>query len=302
MPFRERFDCLWCGTSHVARSAQDLEGWASLCPACIGRAGDNGFLRTRLRTALAERSRAASPAPRDASAAAGTTSLEAPVTGGDPDDFYRRTGPFSQGSIQDGAWLMELEAITAWLDGLTLGPVVVELGAGSGWWTPLLASKAESWAYDPSDEALEKVRSRLVAHGLRAHLHRRALDAPADRRVDAVFGAFLLGSAASDEALASRLEAITGWLEHGGSFAFVEARAGAGPRVADGPTGPVSAFDQPELRERLGRHGLRVLSFAPGGRALIAGVAEAVGVGSADADRTPGPAEADARVATRAGR
>jgi SAM-dependent methyltransferase len=270
MPFRPGFDCLWCGTSHVTRTPQDLEGWASLCPTCIGRAGDNGFLRARLRTALAERSRAADagvPAPAG----------RPPDGDGlvdDPDDFYRRAGRFSTGVIEDAAWLMELDAVTAWLDGLRLGPVVVELGAGSGWWSPLLASRGELWAYDADDAALDRLRQRLVAHGLRAHLHRRDLDAPAERAVDAVFTAFALGSAPDDAVLARRLAAIAGWLRPGGSFAFVEAAVGTEGRTVDGPAGPLRPFDQVELRARLERHGLRLASVPWSGAAIIAGVAE----------------------------
>jgi SAM-dependent methyltransferase len=55
MPFRARFDCLWCGDAWTARGSADLEGWAQLCPTCLGRAGSNAFLRGRLRIALAER-------------------------------------------------------------------------------------------------------------------------------------------------------------------------------------------------------------------------------------------------------
>ena len=55
MPFRASFDCLWCGTAHITRGPDDLEGWAQLCPDCVGKAGDNGFLRFRLRQALTER-------------------------------------------------------------------------------------------------------------------------------------------------------------------------------------------------------------------------------------------------------
>ena len=62
MPFRSAFDCLWCGQRHLTRASTDLEGWAQLCPTCIGRAGDNEFLRYRLRRALEERS-AAAPIP-----------------------------------------------------------------------------------------------------------------------------------------------------------------------------------------------------------------------------------------------
>jgi SAM-dependent methyltransferase len=260
VPFRARFDCLWCGARHLTRTPQDLEGWASLCPTCIGRAGDNGFLRARLRAALAERSQAA-----------GSGGSEI-----DPEAFYRREGAFSEGLIADAAWSMELDAVTAWLDGLPLGPVIVELGAGTGWWSALLATKGELWAYDPSDGSLDRLRSRLVAHGLRAHLHRRDVDAPADREVDAVFAAFALGATPDEGGLDRRLDAIAGWLRPGGVFAFVEARAQRGHGPLDGPSGPIRAFDEAALRARLEPHDLRLTAVAPGGRALIAGVAEAV--------------------------
>ena len=55
MPFRSAFACLWCGRRHRVRGPGDLEGWAQLCPECLGRAGDNEFLRFRLKRALTER-------------------------------------------------------------------------------------------------------------------------------------------------------------------------------------------------------------------------------------------------------
>ena len=57
MPSRAAFQCLWCGRTHRARATSDLEGWALLCPECLGRAGENPFLRFRLKKALADRSR-----------------------------------------------------------------------------------------------------------------------------------------------------------------------------------------------------------------------------------------------------
>lgn len=59
MPYRATFDCLWCGTAHETRDPDALEGWAQLCPACVGRAGDNEFLRFRLKRAIEERAAAA---------------------------------------------------------------------------------------------------------------------------------------------------------------------------------------------------------------------------------------------------
>ena len=58
MAFRSSFDCLWCGTHHATRRPGDIEGFAQLCPDCVGRAGDNEFLRFRLKRALEERARA----------------------------------------------------------------------------------------------------------------------------------------------------------------------------------------------------------------------------------------------------
>jgi len=59
MPYRRSFDCLWCGAHHEVRASDDLEGWAHLCPNCIGRAGDNEFLRFRLRHGLQDRAASA---------------------------------------------------------------------------------------------------------------------------------------------------------------------------------------------------------------------------------------------------
>ncbi len=52
------FDCLWCGERYEPRSPDDLEEWAKLCPACLERAGENPFIRFRLRDALEARARA----------------------------------------------------------------------------------------------------------------------------------------------------------------------------------------------------------------------------------------------------
>ena len=43
MPGKATFACLWGGTTHTTRTADDLEGWAQLCPECLGKAGDNGW-------------------------------------------------------------------------------------------------------------------------------------------------------------------------------------------------------------------------------------------------------------------
>ena len=68
---------------------------------------------------------------------------------------------------------------------------IVELAAGTGWWSPLLASKGELSLYDAAPAPLDRARERLVAHRLRAHLHVRDAWAEPDRPVDCRVHRFL---------------------------------------------------------------------------------------------------------------
>jgi SAM-dependent methyltransferase len=77
MPFLASFTCLWCGAAHATRGPDDLEGWAQLCPDCLGRAGENPFLRFRLRDAFAERATAAKRAAGEASGAVAVAEVPA---------------------------------------------------------------------------------------------------------------------------------------------------------------------------------------------------------------------------------
>ena len=255
MPFRASFDCLWCGAAHVCRGPGDLEGWAQLCPDCVGKAGDNGFLRFRLRQALTERS-GASQEPATPDAAPKTAPVAASATDGEPatepggdadmlayyearapeyDDWYLRRGRYERGPVHDAAWNAELDTAGRWLDALPIGGEIVELAAGTGWWSPLLASKGELSLYDGTAAPLELARERLVAHRLRAHLHIRDAWAEPDRQVDAVFTGFWLSHVPRD-----RLEAFLGvvrrWLKPGGVFAFIDSLFDPQSSAADHPT------------------------------------------------------------------
>ncbi|MBA3777997.1 MAG: class I SAM-dependent methyltransferase [Chloroflexi bacterium] len=223
MPFRASFDCLWCGRPHTARGDGDLEGWAQLCPDCVGRAQENEFLRYRVRAALAERTRALAPSGANVPVAAATT-VDAP-SASDIDDWYRRQGRHSQGPIQDQVWHAELDTATAWLDRLPWRGELVELAAGVGWWSPLLAQKGELSLYDQSESALDRARERLVAHGLKAHLHVRDPWAEPDRQVDGLFTARWLSRLGPAE-LPRFLGLAKWWLKPGGLYAFIDEAAG----------------------------------------------------------------------------
>jgi SAM-dependent methyltransferase len=253
VPFHASFSCLWCGTAYTTRGEDDLEGWAQLCPECVGKAGDNGFLRFRLHQALKERSAAKAGVVAGAGGAVATAEPEAPIASAptttvdddmvayyearapEYDDWYLRRGRYERGAIHDAAWNAELDAAGRWLDALRWDGELIELAAGTGWWSPLLASRGELSLYDTSPAALDRARERLVAHGLRAHLHvRDAWDEP-DRQADGLFAGFWL-SHVPRERLADFLGLARNWLKPGGRLGFIDSLDDAASGAVDHPT------------------------------------------------------------------
>ncbi len=215
MPFRDTFDCLWCGRSERARDRDDLGGWAQLCPDCLGKAGENGFLRARLKAALGERGAASSADDRRTL----VEYYEARTT--EYDDWYLRRGRYERGPIHDAAWNAELDAAGRWLDALPISGQIVELAAGTGWWSPLLAAKGELSCYDAAGAPLDLARERLLAHRMRAHIHVRDAWSEPDRTVDALFTGFWLSHVTRTE-LDRFLGIARRWLRAGGTYAFID--------------------------------------------------------------------------------
>lgn len=212
--FHASFNCLWCGRPHTTRSADDLEGWAQLCSSCVGKAQDNEFLRYRLRDGMQARAHAARAHAADDAALREYYAARA----AEYDELY--SGSWFA-PVEQALFLSDLDAAALWLDALPISGEIVELAAGTGWWSSLLATKGQLWLYDVSDEVLELARQRLMAHGLRAHIHLRDAWAEPDRQVDALFcGGWLthVPHARLDEFLAI----CRRWLKPGGTFAFVD--------------------------------------------------------------------------------
>jgi len=281
MPVRESFACLWCGRPHTVRSPDDIEGFAQLCPDCIGRAGENSFLRFRLKTALAERAAANRSAdqPAPTPADVGSPHVPTPPTARDPlpppertatpappdlhdemieyytarapeyDDFYLRRGPYAHGPIDDMAWQVDLDAAGQWLDALPIRGEIVELAAGTGWWSPLLASKGELSLYDAAEAPLSIARDRLLAHNLRAHLHVRDAWAEPDRRVDALFAGFWLSHVPTAR-LSAFLVLARRWLKPGGTFAFIDSRLDPASSASNQSAPPGDPSSGPEIARR----------------------------------------------------
>jgi SAM-dependent methyltransferase len=299
MAYRPAFDCLWCGAAWTTRGFNDLEGWAQLCPDCLGRAGANPFLRGRLRAALAQRVSVgqASPtaaavvahhAPRGPSRAPSVSPVSRPSPHrAFPDDWFLRRGEFERGAIHDAGWAAELDMVTRWLDDLPLTGHIVEPAAGVGFFSPLLAERGELFAFDADGEALDRARDRLLAHHLRAHLHladpwavapagdargdgdadEGAAGGPGmDDRADVVVATFLVGrvrGAGLDNAAAS----LRARLRPGGLLALVELR----PDASGGPPADVAwTWHEPALLEAaLRRAGFTDLQAAETGRFFL---------------------------------
>lgn len=260
MPFRAAFDCLWCGRPWQASGTADLTGWASLCAGCLDRAQDNGFLRSRLRAALRERSGGGAPAPGGTARPAAVTRPTADKDLGaqmrayyaarapEYDDWYLRRGRYARGPARDLAWHTELDGATAWLDAQPFAGAIVELAAGTGWWSPLLASKGELSLYDINPETLDRARDRLMAHRLRAHIHVRDAWADPDRQVDGLFCGFWL-SHVTDERLADFLALVTRWLRPRGRFAFIDSLPDRESGPVDHDTTPVDGVSPRRLAD-----------------------------------------------------
>ena len=142
---------------------------------------------------------------------------------GEYDDWYLRRGRYAHGPIHDESWNAELDAAGRWLDELEFPRGrIIELAAGTGWWSPLLASKGELWMSDAAPAPLERARERLLAHGLRAHIHvRDAWAEPEGDPATGLFAGFWL-SHVERERTAAFLDLARRWLAPGGRLALID--------------------------------------------------------------------------------
>ena len=138
--------------------------------------------------ATAARSRRAAPARNRRPAPIDSLVDYYEARAGEYDDWYLRRGRYARGPIHDAAWNAELDARRH------AGSTACRSGARS--WSSRRApaggrrsspSKGELWIYDAAPAPLDRARERLLAHGLRAHIHVRDAWAEPDRPVDALF-------------------------------------------------------------------------------------------------------------------
>lgn len=150
------------------------------------------------------------------------------------DDWYLRRGRYAHGREADSAWAAELAEAAEWLDGLPLHGEIVELAAGTGWWSAPLAARAELHAYDAVYEPLQILRDRLREAGLTARVAQRDAWAQPDRRVDSLFCGFWL-SHVPRARLDDFLSLCSRWLKPAGTFAFIDSRRDPESSAANHP-------------------------------------------------------------------
>jgi len=142
-----------------------------------------------------------------------------------------------------------------------------EPGAGTGFFSPLLAEKGELHASDADDAALDAARERLVAHRLLAHLHSADPWTVGDPgAADAVVATFLVGrvrGAGLDRAVATLRER----LRPRGRLVLIELR----PEPAGGPPEGVPwTWHEPGVLEAaLARAGFDAIEATTTGRFFL---------------------------------
>ena len=151
------------------------------------------------------------------------------------DDWYLRRGRYSHGPDADGQWAAELHQAASWLRTLPIGGEVVELAAGTGWWSVVLASMGWLSIYDANDEPLAIARDRLTAAGLTAAIEVRDAWAEPDRRVEALFMGFWLSHVPRNR-LSAFLDICLRWLKPGGTLAFIDSRRDPESGASNHPT------------------------------------------------------------------
>ena len=84
------------------------------------------------------------------------------------DEWYLRNDRYVHTEVDDAAWRADLDLAASWLDAIQMSGEIVELAAGTGWWSHHLAAKGRLRVCDISPEMIELARSRLRTRGLAA--------------------------------------------------------------------------------------------------------------------------------------
>ena len=270
MPFRNAFECLWCGARmddpgpgrpRRVRPALSRLHRASRRERLPPLPAEGGPRRARARPVARAGPGAAASAGSAVSAVASGSSLVAdtrrgrgrPATemvayyearAGEYDDWYLRRGRYDRGPLHDQAWAAELDGATLWLDGLPCP-------ARSSSWRRGPVGGARCWRRRESCRSTTPPTLRSIGHASgcwptgcgRISTCATPGSSPTARSTG-VFAGFWLSHVPRDR-LAEFLGFARRWLKPGGTFAFIDSR----------PDPQSGADDQPPPRRpRRPRH------------------------------------------------
>jgi 2-polyprenyl-3-methyl-5-hydroxy-6-metoxy-1,4-benzoquinol methylase len=139
------------------------------------------------------------------------------------DEWWLRTGRYDHGAAENRRWFAEMAQVEAALDHFDLGDDVLELAAGTGLWSQLLARRAKRLTcLDAAPEVLERNRERVDAAHVRYVLADLFAWQP-DRRYDSVFFSFWL-SHVPDERFDAFWRMVAAALRPGAGVFLVDSR------------------------------------------------------------------------------
>jgi demethylmenaquinone methyltransferase/2-methoxy-6-polyprenyl-1,4-benzoquinol methylase len=146
------------------------------------------------------------------------------------DDAYQRTGTYDRGTGGNAAWHADLDRLVDAFERVPVRGAVVELAAGTGFWTERLVRRVRSLTViDGSDAMLRANRERLGAGAARVHYQVADLFEWHPPRVwDTCVFAFWLCHV-PDALVARFLESVATSLPAGGTVCFVDKAASSEP-------------------------------------------------------------------------
>lgn len=151
------------------------------------------------------------------------------------DQYYERTGPFDRGPVENHAWLNELTQARDTLRLDQLKGRVLELAAGTGWWTEQLAATARSVvAVDAAAETLEINRRRTHACPNVALVEADIFSFEPEGTFDAIFFGFWLSHVPA-ALFGTFWSKVRGWLAPGGAALFVDNLESSAPLIQHRP-------------------------------------------------------------------
>jgi SAM-dependent methyltransferase len=152
------------------------------------------------------------------------------------DQYYERTGSFDRGPGENAAWLDELAQAR---DGLRLSQLegrVLELAAGTGWWTEQLAATVQHVvAVDGAAETLEINRQRTRAYPNVELVEADLFAFEPEGSFDAIFFGFWL-SHVPTPLFDTFWSKVREWLAPGGTALFIDNLESSAPLIQHRPS------------------------------------------------------------------